>query len=170
MNSRKKDNAVCTGRYSFYSFLPTNLFEQLSQVSNLYFFAIGLLQMIPTVTGIGRNSINYNYNDKSKENLKIYVNINNKGRCLRSYKWYYLIAGAVVIHGLTSIVLNSLYSDFCHWGASSDVDTIRTSYACGRNAPSVRRLQTVCRHIHEIEIEILVFVRNDSGGYLFELA
>lgn len=43
------ENGVRTARYTIWNFLPKNLLEQLSQLSNLYFFAVGLLQMIPTV-------------------------------------------------------------------------------------------------------------------------
>lgn len=45
-----KRNLVCTARYSRWTFLPKNLWEQLCELSNLYFFLVGALQMVPSVS------------------------------------------------------------------------------------------------------------------------
>lgn len=47
--SKGNSNGVKTARYTMWNFIPQNLFEQLSQMSNLYFFVVGLMQMIPAV-------------------------------------------------------------------------------------------------------------------------
>lgn len=47
-----RKNGVRTARYTKWNFVPKNLFEQLSQLSNFYFFAVGLLQMLPTVSSL----------------------------------------------------------------------------------------------------------------------
>lgn len=47
---RGKRNAVKTARYTWWDFVPRNLCEQLSKLSNLYFLAVGLFQMIPYVS------------------------------------------------------------------------------------------------------------------------
>ena len=38
-------NVINTGRYSVYSFLPKNLFEQFHRVANIYFLVLLLLQV-----------------------------------------------------------------------------------------------------------------------------
>mmetsp|Transcript_11120 Transcript_11120/g.21123 ORF Transcript_11120/g.21123 Transcript_11120/m.21123 type:complete len:1543 (+) Transcript_11120:74-4702(+) len=43
-------NYVVSARYTWYNFIPMNLFEQFSNPSNMYFFFIGVLQMIGPVS------------------------------------------------------------------------------------------------------------------------
>uniref|UniRef100_G1QMV4 P-type ATPase N-terminal domain-containing protein n=1 Tax=Nomascus leucogenys TaxID=61853 RepID=G1QMV4_NOMLE len=43
-------NVVRTAKYSFFSFLPLNLYEQFHRVSNLYFLLIIILQSIPDIS------------------------------------------------------------------------------------------------------------------------
>ena len=38
-------NVIHTGRYTVYSFLPKNLFEQFHRVANVYFLVLLLLQV-----------------------------------------------------------------------------------------------------------------------------
>ncbi|XP_055463633.1 phospholipid-transporting ATPase IK [Psammomys obesus] len=45
-----KSNAIHTAKYNFFSFLPLNLYEQFSRVSNLYFLFIIILQSIPEIS------------------------------------------------------------------------------------------------------------------------
>ncbi|XP_055103219.2 phospholipid-transporting ATPase IK isoform X3 [Symphalangus syndactylus] len=45
-----KTNVVRTAKYSFFSFLPLNLYEQFHRVSNLYFLLIIILQSIPDIS------------------------------------------------------------------------------------------------------------------------
>lgn len=45
-----KDNRIKTSRYNAISFLPLNLYEQFSKVSNVYFLLMGLFQMIPWIS------------------------------------------------------------------------------------------------------------------------
>ncbi|KAM4889337.1 phospholipid-transporting ATPase IK [Thomomys bottae] len=45
-----KTNAIHTAKYSFFSFLPLNLYEQFHRVSNLYFLLIIILQGIPEIS------------------------------------------------------------------------------------------------------------------------
>ena len=46
-------NTVITYRYTMLTFLPLNLIEQFSNLANLFFFFIGLLQLIPGITTTG---------------------------------------------------------------------------------------------------------------------
>ena len=45
-----KDNIVRTSKYSFLTFLPVNLFQQLSKAANIYFILITMLQTIKVVS------------------------------------------------------------------------------------------------------------------------
>lgn len=42
-------NAIRTAKYTFYTFLPRNLFEQFSKVANLYFLVIIVIQCFPSI-------------------------------------------------------------------------------------------------------------------------
>jgi len=44
------NNVVITSRYTVYDFVPKNLFEQFSELANLYFLFIGILQIVPQFT------------------------------------------------------------------------------------------------------------------------
>ena len=43
-------NSISTAKYSFFNFLPKNLFEQFCKLPNLYFLIIGLLQIIKEIS------------------------------------------------------------------------------------------------------------------------
>uniref|UniRef100_G3RNY5 ATPase phospholipid transporting 8B3 n=1 Tax=Gorilla gorilla gorilla TaxID=9595 RepID=G3RNY5_GORGO len=45
-----KTNVIRTAKYSFFSFLPLNLYEQFHRVSNLFFLLIIILQSIPDIS------------------------------------------------------------------------------------------------------------------------
>jgi|Transcript_41484 phospholipid-transporting ATPase len=45
-----KDNIVTTSKYNFITFLPINLFQQLSKAANIYFCLITVLQTIKVVS------------------------------------------------------------------------------------------------------------------------
>lgn len=45
-----KDNVVRTSLYTWWNFLPLNLFQQLSRAANLYFILITVLQTIKVVS------------------------------------------------------------------------------------------------------------------------
>ena len=44
------NNSISTTKYSFFTFLPRNLFEQFSKLPNIYFLLIGLLQIIREIS------------------------------------------------------------------------------------------------------------------------
>uniref|UniRef100_A0A3Q4BS14 Phospholipid-transporting ATPase n=1 Tax=Mola mola TaxID=94237 RepID=A0A3Q4BS14_MOLML len=44
-----KDNRIKTTKYSFLSFLPKNLFEQLHRFANVYFISLAVLNFVPVV-------------------------------------------------------------------------------------------------------------------------
>lgn len=44
-----KINKIRTTKYSFLSFLPKNLFEQLHRIANIYFILIAVLNFVPVV-------------------------------------------------------------------------------------------------------------------------
>lgn len=45
-----KDNIVRTSKYSWWSFLPVNLFQQLSKAANIYFIMITVMQTIKVIS------------------------------------------------------------------------------------------------------------------------
>eukprot|EP00163_Fabomonas_tropica_P014180 TRINITY_DN2587_c0_g1_i1.p1 TRINITY_DN2587_c0_g1~~TRINITY_DN2587_c0_g1_i1.p1 ORF type:complete len:218 (+),score=33.42 TRINITY_DN2587_c0_g1_i1:461-1114(+) len=47
-------NYISTGRYTLFTFIPKNLFEQFSRVANLYFLLISCLQMFTDLSPTGR--------------------------------------------------------------------------------------------------------------------
>mmetsp|Transcript_26807 Transcript_26807/g.70462 ORF Transcript_26807/g.70462 Transcript_26807/m.70462 type:complete len:1175 (-) Transcript_26807:155-3679(-) len=47
---RTRRNAIHSNKYTWYSFIPKNLFEQFSQLGNAYFLFIMLLQVTPAIT------------------------------------------------------------------------------------------------------------------------
>ncbi|KAG0713692.1 putative phospholipid-transporting ATPase VD [Chionoecetes opilio] len=53
-NDAFPDNAICTTKYTFLSFLPKNLFEQFHRFANLYFLFIVLLNFVPAVNAFGK--------------------------------------------------------------------------------------------------------------------
>jgi phospholipid-transporting ATPase len=44
------DNRVKTSRYTWWNFVPKNLFEQYSKASNIYFLVIMCMQMIKVIS------------------------------------------------------------------------------------------------------------------------
>lgn len=49
-------NSVYTGKYSFFTFLPKNLFEQFHRVAYIYFLVIAVLNQIPQLAVFGRGA------------------------------------------------------------------------------------------------------------------
>lgn len=49
-----KINKIQTSKYSFLSFLPKNLFEQLHRIANIYFILIAALNFVPAVEAFQR--------------------------------------------------------------------------------------------------------------------
>ncbi|KAK3228622.1 hypothetical protein Dsin_000503 [Dipteronia sinensis] len=47
-------NSIQTGKYSFFTFLPKNLFEQFHRVAYIYFLVIAVLNQIPQLAVFGR--------------------------------------------------------------------------------------------------------------------
>ena len=45
-----QNNCVRTSKYSWWSFLPVNLFEQYQKASNIYFLVIMLMQLIDVIS------------------------------------------------------------------------------------------------------------------------
>jgi hypothetical protein len=50
------DNEVITSQYSWWNFVPKNLFLQFSNVANLYFLFIGVLQIIGPISTTGNTA------------------------------------------------------------------------------------------------------------------
>ncbi|XP_076977406.1 phospholipid-transporting ATPase IK isoform X2 [Tamandua tetradactyla] len=48
--NRYKTNAIRTAKYSIFTFLPLNLYEQFHRMSNLYFLLVIILQTIPEIS------------------------------------------------------------------------------------------------------------------------
>lgn len=48
-NRRYKGNAVKTTKYTLWSFLPKNLYEQFHRVANIYFVGLAVLNFVPVV-------------------------------------------------------------------------------------------------------------------------
>lgn len=53
-NGKFCNNKICTTKYTPFSFLPKNLFEQFHRFANLYFISIVLLNWIPTISAFGK--------------------------------------------------------------------------------------------------------------------
>uniref|UniRef100_A0AAQ4QQT6 Phospholipid-transporting ATPase n=1 Tax=Gasterosteus aculeatus aculeatus TaxID=481459 RepID=A0AAQ4QQT6_GASAC len=47
-----QDNAITTSKYSVFTFLPLNLFEQFRRLANAYFLSLMLLQLIPQISSL----------------------------------------------------------------------------------------------------------------------
>lgn len=62
-NLPKGANSQNLSRYNVVSFLPKFLFQQLSQLSTLYFLGIALLQQIPDLSPTGNQSSNQKSSD-----------------------------------------------------------------------------------------------------------
>ncbi|XP_038966917.1 phospholipid-transporting ATPase FetA isoform X3 [Rattus norvegicus] len=46
------DNSIKTSKYSFFNFLPVNLFEQFQRLANAYFLILLFLQLIPQISSL----------------------------------------------------------------------------------------------------------------------
>ncbi|XP_021078007.1 phospholipid-transporting ATPase FetA [Mus pahari] len=46
------DNSIKTSKYSFFNFLPTNLFEQFQRLANAYFLILLFLQLVPQISSL----------------------------------------------------------------------------------------------------------------------
>ena len=55
--SVKKKNTQNLSRYNIITFLPKFIFQQLSQLSTLYFLVIALLQQIPDISPTGNHTV-----------------------------------------------------------------------------------------------------------------
>jgi len=53
------DNYVISSAYTWWNFVPKNLFEQFSNLANIYFLLVGLLQIIPQVSTTNGNPTMY---------------------------------------------------------------------------------------------------------------
>ncbi|KAH8583820.1 calcium transporting ATpase or aminophospholipid transporter [Cryptosporidium sp. chipmunk genotype I] len=53
IHSFKRLNVIKTARYSLLFFLPKNLYDQFNSVANIYFLAIGIMQMVPSISSSG---------------------------------------------------------------------------------------------------------------------
>ena len=51
---RNRKNAIKTTKYSIWSFLPKNLFEQFHRFANVYFLFIVILNLIPEINAFGK--------------------------------------------------------------------------------------------------------------------
>ncbi|EGR31814.1 phospholipid-translocating p-type flippase family protein, putative [Ichthyophthirius multifiliis] len=49
-NTQYKNNQIKTSRYNIVTFLPLNMFQQFSKISNIYFLLMGMLQLIPQIS------------------------------------------------------------------------------------------------------------------------
>ncbi|XP_013396894.1 phospholipid-transporting ATPase ID isoform X2 [Lingula anatina] len=46
------NNYICTSKYTWYTFLPKNLFEQFQRIANSYFLGLLILQLIPPISSL----------------------------------------------------------------------------------------------------------------------
>ena len=53
-SQKHKNNKIKTTKYTVFSFLPKNLFEQFHRFANIYFLFIVVLNWIPAVNAFGK--------------------------------------------------------------------------------------------------------------------
>lgn len=53
-SKHNRSNAIKTTKYSLWSFIPKNLFEQFHRFANIYFLAIVILNLIPEINAFGK--------------------------------------------------------------------------------------------------------------------
>ena len=53
-SKHNRNNAIKTTKYSIWSFIPKNLFEQFHRFANIYFLAIIILNLIPEINAFGK--------------------------------------------------------------------------------------------------------------------
>lgn len=53
-SKHNRNNAIKTTKYSLWSFLPKNLFEQFHRFANIYFLGIVILNLIPEINAFGK--------------------------------------------------------------------------------------------------------------------
>ncbi|CAF1126064.1 unnamed protein product, partial [Brachionus calyciflorus] len=111
---RYANNSITTSNYSFWNFIPKNLFEQFQNMANLYFLFMLILQLIPIVSSLDPFSTLLpllvvvilkalkDLNDDIKRHINDYylnsqpVQILN-GNVLEDRKWRNIIVGNVVL-------------------------------------------------------------------------
>ncbi|CAD2113787.1 aminophospholipid-transporting P-ATPase, putative [Plasmodium vinckei] len=54
VNKRRHTNSVITSKYTIFNFIFLNAYEQFHKISNVYFFIIGVLQLVPELTATNR--------------------------------------------------------------------------------------------------------------------
>ncbi|ETB61674.1 hypothetical protein YYC_01517 [Plasmodium yoelii 17X] len=54
VNKRRHTNSVITSKYTIFNFIFLNAYEQFHKISNIYFFIIGVLQLVPELTATNR--------------------------------------------------------------------------------------------------------------------
>ncbi|XP_040053662.1 putative phospholipid-transporting ATPase IM [Gasterosteus aculeatus] len=107
------DNAITTSKYSVFTFLPLNLFEQFRRLANAYFLSLMLLQLIPQISSLSwfttavplilvlsitavkdaSDDINRHRSDKQVNNRMVNVLIDGE---LRSDKWMNVQVGDII--------------------------------------------------------------------------
>ncbi|SBT48659.1 aminophospholipid-transporting P-ATPase, putative [Plasmodium ovale wallikeri] len=53
-NKKRHNNSVITSKYTLLNFIFLNAYEQFHKISNVYFFIIGILQLVPEFTATNR--------------------------------------------------------------------------------------------------------------------
>lgn len=53
-SKHNRNNAIKTTKYSIWSFIPKNLFEQFHRFANIYFLAVVILNLIPEINAFGK--------------------------------------------------------------------------------------------------------------------
>lgn len=53
-SKHNRNNAIKTTKYSIWSFIPKNLFEQFHRFANIYFLVIVILNLIPEINAFGK--------------------------------------------------------------------------------------------------------------------
>ncbi|XP_062308024.1 phospholipid-transporting ATPase ID-like [Osmerus eperlanus] len=106
-------NAIKTSKYSWFTFLPLNLFEQFQRIANAYFLFLLVLQVIPDISSLSwfttvvplvlvlsvtaakdaTDDINRHRSDKQVNNRKVQVLLDEK---LRSEKWMDVQVGDII--------------------------------------------------------------------------
>jgi len=115
-DSRFKVNKIITSKYTKFTFLPKNLFEQFSKMANIYFLFILVLQVIPPISISGGQptillpllfviavsalkdmSEDYGrHRSDSQENNKKVLVVNPKTGQLQERIWKFLRVGEIV--------------------------------------------------------------------------
>ena len=57
LNEQYLSNAICTSKYTSWNALPKIAFEQFSQIGNLYFLFLAILQVLPFISQSGGSPV-----------------------------------------------------------------------------------------------------------------